>query len=215
MSDVVPDPGSDREEAAAHQGRTPRIQRGRHHQGVGAHQGRREGARAGFRGRCHQEDRRRQSRVVHRPQGELRRRRRARLPAAHAAHREDRGHCPWPRAPRPPLLLPRSRRQGGSHQGQGGHLGGDHRAGRRRPTSSRPRRSSSAAVMSRALGAVAEALAAEFLQRKAIASSTATGPVAAARSISSASTATARWCSSRCAPAPTRATAHPLETISI
>ena len=110
--------------------------------------------------------------VVHRAQGELRRRRRARLPAAHAAHREDRSHRARPRPPRAPLLLARSRRQGGSHQGEGGHLGAAHRAVGRRPTSSRR---SSSLVSARASALSPRRAPPNSSRTKAIASSTATG----------------------------------------
>ena len=100
----------------------------------------RQGARQGHRGQPlphpglpghrHPPPGRRRPRDLHRPQGELRRRRRAHLPGAHPDHRQDRGRHPRRRAPRQALLPARSARQGRQDQGEA----------RRRPGAAEARR---------------------------------------------------------------------------
>ena len=106
----------DREQLSAHRCARPplRRQRSRSH----ADQGRRQGARADLRGRRDRPAPRRIARLVHGPQGLLRRRRRAHLPAAHVAHREDRGLSQGRGPARAPQLPARAAGQGRPHQGR-------------------------------------------------------------------------------------------------
>ena len=106
--------GTDR---AAHRtiARSPTSAR-RHH--PGQRQGRRGLARArpGLRGRVHRAQEPRHQLRLHGPQDQLRRGRRADLPALQPADRRDRGRAPGPRAAGQALLSARPDRQGGTHR---------------------------------------------------------------------------------------------------
>ena len=82
---------------------------------------------------------------LHRPQDQLRRGRRARLPALFAERRIDRGRPPRRRPPRQALLSARPHRQVGPHRRAPRHPPARRRQGRRRPPPS-PSRAESFAI---------------------------------------------------------------------